>query len=82
MDGAVDAAPTQQARVGGVDDRVDFLPRQVAPEELDAAAREQRYFDAPSAASLAAFATTNFSRLRAGILISSPVWGFRPTRAL
>ena len=36
----------------------------------------------PSDASLAAFATTNFSRRLAGILIASPVWGFRPMRAL
>jgi len=40
-----------------------------------------RYFD-PSAASFAALATTNFRRLRAGILMASPVWGFRPVRAL
>ena len=33
-------------------------------------------------ASLAALATTNFSRLRAGILIASPVCGLRPMRAL
>ena len=40
------------------------------------------YFAAPRAASLAALATTNLSRVRAGIFISSPVWGFRPMRAL
>src|SRR6266498_1772862 len=39
------------------------------------------YF-APRTASFAALATTNLRRLRAGILIASPVWGFRPIRAL
>ena len=37
---------------------------------------------APRTPSLAAFATTNFSRRRAGILIASPVCGLRPMRAL
>ena len=44
--------------------------------------RRESYFVAPRAASLAAFATTNFSRRRAGIFISWPVWGLRPIRAL
>ena len=36
MDGAVDAAAAQQAFVGGVDDRVDVEPRDVALDDLDA----------------------------------------------
>ena len=97
MDGAVDAAAAQEAGVGGVDDGVDALAREVATRDLqppgadrratgrDADARsglrrsgegrEERAgaprarrvgYLAPRAASLAALATTNFSRLRAG----------------
>lgn len=36
MDGTVDAATTEQARVGGVDDDVDVLRRDVALNDLDA----------------------------------------------
>src|SRR4029079_9988360 len=35
MDGAVHAAAAEQRRVGGVDDRVDVLLRDVAPNRLD-----------------------------------------------
>ncbi len=41
-----------------------------------------RPYFAPRTPSLAALATTNFSRFRAGILIASPVCGLRPMRAL
>ena len=50
-----------------------------SPAPLDL---EGRYYLAPRTPSLAAFATTNFSRRRAGILIASPVCGLRPMRAL
>jgi len=44
----------------------------------------KRYFFLPpgTMASLAAFATRNFTTTLAGILIASPVAGFRPMRAL
>ena len=43
--------------------------------------RRNRYFLAPRIASLAAFATRNFTTRLAGILIASPVAGLRPMRA-
>ena len=40
------------------------------------------YFEAPSMASLQAFATVSLTTVLAGILICSPVAGLRPSRAL
>src|SRR5262249_51737207 len=49
---------------------------------LETSYQDRTYFRlVPSTVSLKVFATEKPTFLRAGMLIGSPVWGFRPTRA-